>query len=117
VTDDEKIELHRKEYKTASNDELLKILHQYKEFSPLHIAAKQEIESRNRDFVVKQYEADKSTNSLTKIILVITIILLIVSCIQLAHLFGAFNSNNVVSMDSKSTVENANTRNHNNDAK
>lgn len=96
---------NKESYKDLSDDELINIMHSVVSHAPRHIAAKQEIETRKREFTSKQYKTEKSTNNLTKWILALTIILLIFTAIQLAYSFGAFGSDNIVSINTPSAVQ------------
>ncbi len=114
---DEQIVKHREEYENFSDDDLLQTLHTWPTWNPMHIAAKQELESRNKGFAVKQYETEKSTNLLTKVILAFTVILLIVAGVQLAQSFGAFGTDSIVSVNPPAAIEDTNTANESNNAK
>ena len=102
-------------YKNTSDDDLLAALHSCDRNKTRHIAAKQEIESRKRDISIAQYKIDKSTNLLTKLILALTVVLLIITSVQLSHSFGVFSTSDIVSVDSPQTVQNTkNTKQVNN---
>ena len=97
----------KESYKDLSDDELLNIVHSVVPHASRHIAAKQEIEDRKRDFSSRQYETEKSTNKLTKYILALTIILLVFAAAQLAYSFGAFSADSVIPVNTPSTIDNA----------
>jgi len=102
-------------YKNLSDDDLLVLLHSCDEKQTRHIAAKQEIEARKRCFSIATYKIDKSTNLLTKLILVLTVVLLILTSVQLSHSFGVFGSSDIVSVNSPQTAQNTkNTKQVNN---
>jgi len=115
MTKRDAINRRKSSYKNTSDDDLLATTHLWDVNKPNHIAAKQEIESRKRDISIAQYKIDKSTNLLTKLILALTVVLLILTSVQLSHSFGVFGFSNIVSVNFPQTAQNTkNTKQVNN---
>lgn len=96
----------KESYKSLSDEDLINALHSAESNKTRHIAAKQEIESRKRAFGLQQLTIDKSTNILTKYILALTIVLLVIASVQLSYSFGIFSFNDIVSVNSETTIKN-----------
>lgn len=77
------IKKNRELFKDKSDDDLLYVTHTRQPFSEDHIAAKQELEDRKKKKQHQQLLVEKNTNLLTKIILLLTGIILLFTIAQL----------------------------------
>ncbi|MDO9464547.1 MAG: hypothetical protein Q7J67_04535 [bacterium] len=107
------IDKYREEFKNSSDDDLINAMHSWVPSCAQHIAAVQELESRGSSRTIEQLSTEKSTNLFTKIIFVLTVIILVLTFLQFIRGRNQLHSSDTVPVYTPGRVSNTNTTNNN----